>query len=78
MADTDQSKRDNLAHRMSKLLGLPLSNIQMLMPWIPKEDIDRLSLLPDDQFLSESAKVINVAQRSQYEGDDSARVADPE
>ena len=77
MADADQSKRDNLAHRMSKLLGLPLTNIQMLMPWIPKEDVDRLSLLPDDQFLSESAKVINIAQRSQYEGGDSARVADP-
>jgi len=77
MADTDQSKRDNLAHRMSKLLGLPLSNIQMLMPGIPKEDVDRLSLLPDDQFLSESAKVINVAQRSQYEGGDSARVEGP-
>ena len=77
MADTDQSKRDNLAHRMSKLLGLPLSNIQMLMPWIPKEDVDRLSLLPDDQFLSESAKVINVAQRNQYEGGDSAPAADP-
>jgi hypothetical protein len=65
----DQSKRDNLAHRMSKLLGVPLSNIQMLMPLIPKEDVDRLSLLPDDQFLSESAKVINIAQRKQYEDD---------
>ncbi len=66
-AITDSSKRDNLTHRMSKLLGLPVSNIQMLMPMIPQEEVDRLSVLPDDQFLSESAKVINAAQQMQYQ-----------
>lgn len=78
----DSAKREALAQRMSKLLGLPLSNIQMLMPLIPMEELDKLAGVPDDQFLKESTRLINQAQQSQFgdgeDGDDQDEADAPE
>lgn len=62
----DSARREALAQRMSKLLGLPITNIQLLMPLITKEDLERLESLPDDQFLSQATKIINAAQKKQF------------
>ncbi len=68
----DNARREALAQRMSKLLGLPITNIQLLMPLIEKEDLEKLENLPDDQFLSQATKIINSAQRKQFEEEESA------
>jgi hypothetical protein len=64
---SDQAQRDALASRMSELLGLPLSNIKLLIPLISDEELQHLASLPDDQFLSESTKVISAAQQKQFQ-----------
>src|SRR5690606_32168402 len=68
----DSAKREALAQRMSKLLGLPITNIQLLMPLISKDDLEQLEALPDDQFLSQATKIINAAQKRQFDEQDSA------
>jgi hypothetical protein len=64
---SDQAQRDALASRMSELLGLPLSNIKLLIPLISDAELQHLANLPDDQFLSESTKVISAAQQKQFQ-----------
>ena len=61
----DSAKREAMAQRMSRLLGLPITSIQLLMPKISKDELSLLESLPDDQFLSEATKTINMAQKRQ-------------
>lgn len=61
------TQRQALAERMSKLLGLPLTQIQLLIPLIPQDSLDHLAELGDADFLRESTKLINEAQMQQFQ-----------
>lgn len=65
----DQGQQEMLAKRMAQSLGLPLSNIQLLIPHISPDEQTRLMGIPDDEdlFLRESAKVISAAQQAQFQ-----------
>lgn len=73
----DSAKREALAQRMAKLLGLPVPNVQLLMPFVPESELDKLADLPDDQFLKESTRLINEAQQRQAAGGEAGAAAAP-
>lgn len=63
----ESAKRQSLAQRMSSLLGLPAAQIEQLIPLIEPADLDRLESMGDAEFLRESTKLINQAQRRQLD-----------
>ena len=66
--DNSESKvdMDALAQRMARLLGLPTSSIQVLLPQISPEELGRLVDLKDDQFLRASTRLIQQVQAEQF------------